>query len=391
MSILSQLLVLGLLADYNLVAAADRKLSAGMDAHTGVHSNDAASSQGSYWLQNRMSLKNLEIPDASDLLDKQKVRQCLTAGFKEQAAPKDFKVFSQNGEDGITAYILTCIGTTNKYYLEIGTEAGKECNTRILRERYKWTGLMLDGAYSDPSINLRQEVLTAENVEAVLHKYDVPLAGGFDLMSIDIDLNTFWVLREVLEAGYRPRMLVTEINRSFLPNQSYAVMYMPNEVWDDNEGEVLGSCYYGASALAFERMCRHFGYSFVAVDSLGINMFFVHDEGALDGRPLGPSVTELSHDSVMWWHIHTPCANTLWLSVGEGVPFDSPQWQHVLVPVIMKHDVESGRRGLYEVNLGVELQVVGCKSMPQVKQGTTLDSWEHLDRRLTCRNEHAQT
>jgi len=26
-----------------------------------------------------------------------------------------------------------------------------------------------------------------------------------DQLTVDIDLNTFWVLREILQAGYRPR------------------------------------------------------------------------------------------------------------------------------------------------------------------------------------------
>lgn len=59
------------------------------------------------------------------------------------------KIFSQNGEDGITMKLLEliyCGDNVNKFYVEFGVEDGRECNTRILMETYKWNGLQMDGA-----------------------------------------------------------------------------------------------------------------------------------------------------------------------------------------------------------------------------------------------------
>ena len=53
------------------------------------------------------------------------------------------KIFSQNGEDGITMKLVDLIyncDNNNKYYVEFGVENGNECNTRILREKYNWKG-----------------------------------------------------------------------------------------------------------------------------------------------------------------------------------------------------------------------------------------------------------
>ena len=56
----------------------------------------------------------------------------------------------------------------------------------------------MDGGHEDASINLRKEFIRADNINALLAKYDVPAA--FDLLVVDIDFNDFWVLkvREVL-------------------------------------------------------------------------------------------------------------------------------------------------------------------------------------------------
>ena len=50
--------------------------------------------------------------------------------------------------------IFNKIGTTNKYFVEVGVEDGSQCNTRLLREFYNWTGIMFDSEHSNPAINL---------------------------------------------------------------------------------------------------------------------------------------------------------------------------------------------------------------------------------------------
>ena len=65
---------------------------------------------------------------------------------------------SQVGEDGIIAAAFACIGTTDKYFVEFGVEDGRQCTTRLLRERQGWTGLMMDGSHFNESINLHRRV-----------------------------------------------------------------------------------------------------------------------------------------------------------------------------------------------------------------------------------------
>ena len=79
-----------------------------------------------------------------------------------------------------------------RLYVEMGAEACAECTSRFLRDR-GWRGLVLDGNHANPSINLRQELMDADNIGPLLQKYEAPHA--FDHLTIDVDLNTWWVLQ----------------------------------------------------------------------------------------------------------------------------------------------------------------------------------------------------
>lgn len=185
--------------------------------------------------------------------------KCLMDGFS--SGPKDWKYTSQWGEDGILEFIFKCLGSVNKTYAEFGVEDGKECATRRLRENFQWTGLVMDGGYNNPSIGLHQEVFYAENIAALLQKYNVPASP--DLLVVDADQNTFWIAHALLVAGYKPRVMSVEYNRNFHPTQSYTSLYLPAEAW------TYPSCHFGASALAFQRLLNHFDYSIVASDMIG--------------------------------------------------------------------------------------------------------------------------
>ena len=175
------------------------------------------------------------------------------------------KIFSQNGEDGILKQIFKVIKTTNKYFVEFGTEYGGECNTRYLRENMGFNGLMMDGQYENKNINLHKEFITAENINKLFSKYNVPLE--FDLLSIDIDFND-WYIWNALDNKYRPRVVVIEYNADHKPNIDKLVPYHSQEGWD-------GSNYFGASILAFEKLANKKKYTLLASDKKGVNLFFV--------------------------------------------------------------------------------------------------------------------
>lgn len=183
--------------------------------------------------------------------------------------PYELRLISQYGEDGILQKIFDLIGTTNKYYVEFGAGNGHFCsNTKYLREKYGWNGLLFEGSCQEnSSLNLHRAFITAENICELFAQYNVP--QEFDLISIDIDGNDFYVW-QALSEQYRPRVVVIECNHHLDSHEDKVVRYDPS--YFDNTG------YSGASVLALYNLGRALGYSFVYHESAGINLFFVRDD-----------------------------------------------------------------------------------------------------------------
>lgn len=174
----------------------------------------------------------------------------------------ELKVYSQNGEDGIIKIIFHKIGSTNRFFVELGAGNGKECNTRMLLED-GWFGLQLDCKKTKNPV-VKKEFVTAENVEHIFKKYRVP--KNFDLLSIDIDGNDYWIWKAL--QNYYPRVVVIEYNSSIPSNQSRVISYNPRFKWD-------GTNCFGASLLALTKLAKLKGYSLVGCDETGTNSFFI--------------------------------------------------------------------------------------------------------------------
>jgi hypothetical protein len=187
--------------------------------------------------------------------------------FQPRASPLPRGEYSQNGEDGIIQAIFGMIGETNRYYVEFGVEDGFQCNTRYLRKHRGWTGLLMDSDHDDPSINLHRQFITADNVEALLDGYGVP--ERFDLLSIDIDGNDFWVWKAI--ERHVPRVVVIEYNACFPWSESKTIPYCPDFRWDRTD-------YYGATLQALVHLAAEKGYTLVATDNCGVNAFFVQEQ-----------------------------------------------------------------------------------------------------------------
>ena len=188
------------------------------------------------------------------------------------------RVYSQNGEDGILQELLRRVGTCTRFFVEIGVESGAECNCARLVLDEGWQGLFVEAdsaqfaglarRYAERAgVRCVHATATSANVEALLHNADVP--RGFDVLSIDIDGNDYWVWAAL--ANWRPRVVVIEYNAAHPPPVRWVMREDPAHRWD-------GTAYYGASLASLAALGRKKGYTLVATDSTGVNAFFVCDE-----------------------------------------------------------------------------------------------------------------
>jgi hypothetical protein len=177
--------------------------------------------------------------------------------------------YSQNNEDGMLLAVFEAIGVTDARYVEVGTDDGSECNTRLLRDRHGWKGLRLDAKYEDTRTNLHKEFVTASNINAVFCKYGVP--DEFDLLSIDID-GQDWHLWNGLT--HRPRVVIIEFACSFGPA---ADLVMPFDLFYRWDGGLNG-----ATISAMVKLAERKGY--VLIGGNVVNCIFVRND-ALPATP----------------------------------------------------------------------------------------------------------
>jgi hypothetical protein len=188
------------------------------------------------------------------------------------------QVCSQNGEDGMIREIFRRIGRTNNVFAEIGVEDGAECNTAFLLST-GWTGYWFDASDEFlPTIGNRTDLndgcikgvkafVTRENVVELFEKSGVP--KDLDILSIDVDQNTFYIWEALRE--WPARVVVVEYNSTIPPDLDWKVHYNPNRAWDLTQN-------LGASLKAFEILGVKLGYSLVGCDFIGVNAFFVRND-----------------------------------------------------------------------------------------------------------------
>ena len=184
------------------------------------------------------------------------------------------KFFSQNDEDGILLEILRRLGLASGVFAELGVGNGLENNSLILL-MHGWRGAWIGGeplAFEVPArgpLHFQQAWITRENCCALLAQGLGALgAPRIDVLSVDVDGNDLHVVRELLVARHRPRVLVVEYNGKFPPPVRWTMPYDARHVWD-------GTDYGGASLQSLADLLEEFGYRLVACNITGSNAFFV--------------------------------------------------------------------------------------------------------------------
>jgi len=178
------------------------------------------------------------------------------------------QVYSQGGEDGVLLRLFEKLGARHRYFVEFGAWDGVHLsNTANLRLHHGWRGLLMEGSERADGQLVRRETVNAENIEALFDHYGVP--RDFDLLSIDIDGNDYWVWKAI--ERYTPRVVIGEYNIFFQPETAKTIAYDPEHEWDRDHYKA----YHGASLGAFEKLAEAKGYALVYTEPFCPNAIFV--------------------------------------------------------------------------------------------------------------------
>ena len=192
----------------------------------------------------------------------------------------EYSIHAQCGEDGIIEEIFRRIGATNRYFVEFGVGNGLQNNTVSLLLK-NWVGVWMEAEQGNAEIirskfsamltrhrlTFLQTFVTAESIESLFAEQGVP--NEFDLLSIDIDGNDYWVWNAITK--YQPRVIICEYNGRYGPHLQWVMQYDPTHAWN-------GSCYYGASLKSLELLGKSKGYMLVGCNLAGVNAFFIRED-----------------------------------------------------------------------------------------------------------------
>lgn len=214
----------------------------------------------------------------------------------------EYQVYSQNGEDGVLAEIFHRIGVKDRVFVELGTGDGLINNTVFLLGQ-GWQGFWVEGDaaavrriemrfqrhLSDGSLRVRSLFVDAQKIAAALREVGVP--DEFDLLSLDVDQNTYWIWAAL--PHLRPRVVVVEYNATLPPTVDWKVDYHATKWWD-------GSIDFGASLRAYELLGRKLGYNLVGCETSGTNAFLVRQDLCAD-HFRAPFDAETHYEPPRYW------------------------------------------------------------------------------------------
>ena len=195
----------------------------------------------------------------------------------------DFKVFSQNGEDGIIDYLLFSLQIEKAKFIEIGVGDYYESNTRFLFERSSGDGLIIDiianfKKRAEKNIRLWRgnlkilnRKIDSENILATLKEFN--FFDNIDLFSIDVDSIDYWILEKMPKKFCK--LIVAEYNPYFGSNLEISV---PNDKNFDRSKYHHSNLCFGASLKSIINLLDRKGFVFLGTNLFKNNAFFVNSD-----------------------------------------------------------------------------------------------------------------
>ena len=192
----------------------------------------------------------------------------------------EYKVFSQNGEDGILDYIIFQLCLNKPKFLEIGVGDYSESNTKFIFDRASSKGMIID--YIE---NFRKKVTQKTNVwkgqleiinkqinsKNILETINSKnFFSDLDILSLDIDGIDYWILNEFPKNF--SKIVVVEYNSIFGNEKKITVPNIDKFYRTDYH---YSNLCFGMSLPAAIEIMQNKNFYFLGVNLMRNNAFFV--------------------------------------------------------------------------------------------------------------------
>ena len=195
----------------------------------------------------------------------------------------DYKIFSQNGEDGIIDYLIYNLNLEKPTFLEIGVGDYAESNTRFLFERYNSKGAIVDKINNFQKkvskhiklwrgdLKLIETSISCENINNII--YDSGVSKNLDIFSIDIDGIDYWIIDKIPKKI--SKIFVAEYNPIFGAKKKITV---PNLKDFDRTKYHFSNLCYGMSLSALIEIMKKKEFTFLGTNIACNNAFFISND-----------------------------------------------------------------------------------------------------------------
>ena len=193
----------------------------------------------------------------------------------------EYKVFSQNGEDGIIDYLLYCLNIQSPKFLEIGVGDYRESNTRYIFMKSPNKGMIVDNVENlkqkvskhvllwKGDLTIVEKTITSKNILNILTINN--FEKNLDLFSLDIDGIDYWIIKALPDD--LSKIIVAEYNATFGARLEVTVPNINN--FNRTKYHFSNLCY-GMSLKALINLMKRKNYIFIGVNKACNNAFFIN-------------------------------------------------------------------------------------------------------------------
>jgi len=189
------------------------------------------------------------------------------------------QVFSQYGEDGMIQEALESVGvTTGGFFVDVGSWDGIYLsNVYRLLTTSNFSGICIEASsekfkeletnmkdFNVSCLNSKVSLDLENSLNTLLKNSNCP--KDFDLLSIDIDGNDFWIWKSLVD--FRPKVVIIEYNSNH--NGAFVMPYASDYVHLNNID------YYGATPTALNKLAEHLGYCLAGINQ--VNVVFIRKD-----------------------------------------------------------------------------------------------------------------